>query len=600
MDILKTFETIEKSQINPKAKADAFVTAFKKLPRHDLNAYKDAVKWLLDWLEKNPSGDAVTVRILYCCVYEKYIVADYEAIFKLSLKANALVLKGDDTYYLGLIHRLLAYTYYVIGLIDHAVEYANKALDVFLGLSDEPERIRAYMALGIVYSLVDAFQTQIKYFERGLSLAKKINDFGLIKLLLNNMAYTAVLMGDYDKAAAYIEEAFLYAQPDDMSLAFVGLNINKTRLALGTNRLDDALKFWQFTFELPSLKGDQSLVMDMHLLASDIHRGFGEISLCKKHLEEGLTVAKSIQSQKYVALFSKNLSHYYEGISDYETAFAHQRAYLLAQEATEKQKSNMHYLMLRIQNEMDQLEKETYELSKALDKATHELRGTQEVTIYTLATLAEFRDQVTGNHILRMSHYVRKFCEKLVEEGHFKTALTPKFIEDFSRSSSLHDIGKVGISDLILNKPGKLTLEEFEVIKKHTVYGKEALAITEKILGEDSFLKMAQIIAYTHHEKWDGSGYPEGLSGENIPLIGRIMGLIDVYDALISKRAYKAPFTHVKAVQIIKEGIGSHFDPTLCQVFLKHHLAFHDIAKSLLDVPEELETLSLGLNDFVL
>jgi len=167
------------------------------------------------------------------------------------------------------------------------------------------------------------------------------------------------------------------------------------------------------------------------------------------------------------------------------------------------------------------------------------------------------------------------------------------------KSTPRHDIGKVGVPDNILLKPGKLTEDEFEVMKKHTVYGGDALSRAEKAFGgmaSTSFLKVGKQIAYTHHEKWDGSGYPYGLKGEQIPLAGRLMALVDIYDALICKRVYKPPFSHGKAVQIITKGDGrvmpDHLDPDVLGVFADHHEEFRKIALKYADHDEERRLLS--------
>jgi putative two-component system response regulator len=158
-------------------------------------------------------------------------------------------------------------------------------------------------------------------------------------------------------------------------------------------------------------------------------------------------------------------------------------------------------------------------------------------------------------------------------------------------SAPLHDIGKVGVRDNVLLKPGRLTEDEFEEMKKHTIFGEEALRITEQKLGGDTFLQYAREIAYTHQEKWDGSGYPQGLQGDAIPAPGRLMALADVYDALISKRVYKPPFPHEKAVEIIVEGKGKHFDPDIVDAFIELEDTFRNIALTFADFDEERQML---------
>lgn len=199
---------------------------------------------------------------------------------------------------------------------------------------------------------------------------------------------------------------------------------------------------------------------------------------------------------------------------------------------------------------------------------TEQLYRTQSATIFALAALAETRDSETGDHIKRTQYYIKLLAKAIKAAGYYRELLSEDYIDMLYDSAPLHDIGKVGVPDHILLKPGKLTVTEFEQMKLHAWYGMKSLESAEKELGEASFLTLAKEIAYTHHEKWDGSGYPNQLKGEDIPISGRLMALVDVYDALISKRPYKEPFSHEKAKEIILEGSGSHFDPRVVDAFL--------------------------------
>ncbi len=214
---------------------------------------------------------------------------------------------------------------------------------------------------------------------------------------------------------------------------------------------------------------------------------------------------------------------------------------------------------------------------------TRELAMVQEATIESMSSLVETRDPETGGHIKRTQNYIRLLAEVLKRRPRFRSFLDDEAIDLLCKSAPLHDIGKVGVSDRILLKPGKLTDQEFEEMKKHTIYGRDALFSAERKLGTISFLRFAREIAYTHHEKWDGSGYPEKLKGEQIPLAGRLMALADSYDAIISKRVYKAQLPHEKAVQIIIEGTGSHFDPDVVDAFLEAKEDFHQISRKYAD-----------------
>ena len=209
---------------------------------------------------------------------------------------------------------------------------------------------------------------------------------------------------------------------------------------------------------------------------------------------------------------------------------------------------------------------------------TREIAMVQEATIESMSSLTETRDPDTGEHIKRTQNYIRLLAEYLKNRPGFRAFLDDETIDLLWKSAPLHDIGKVGVSDRILLKPGRLTEQEFEEMKKHTVYGRDTILAAERKLGNRSFLRIAREIAYTHHERWDGSGYPEGLKGEEIPMPGRLMALVDTYDALTSKRVHKSQLPHEKAVEIIIEAKGTQFDPAVVEAFLEVKDDFHRIA----------------------
>nr|HMQ13481.1 two-component system response regulator [Candidatus Competibacter phosphatis] len=217
-------------------------------------------------------------------------------------------------------------------------------------------------------------------------------------------------------------------------------------------------------------------------------------------------------------------------------------------------------------------------------RRSREVMAIQEVTIMAMASLAETRDNATGNHIRRTQHYVRVLAQHLRHHPRFAAALNDETIELLFKSAPLHDIGKVGIPDRILLKPGRLTPDEFEIMKTHAALGRDAIAAAERCLDTpDSFLRFAREIAYSHQEKWDGSGYPEGLWGEQIPLSARLMAVADVYDALISRRIYKPALPHEQAVAMIREGRDQHFDPDIVDAFLECAEQFRTIAARFAD-----------------
>jgi len=205
----------------------------------------------------------------------------------------------------------------------------------------------------------------------------------------------------------------------------------------------------------------------------------------------------------------------------------------------------------------------------------------RDLIIFSMAKLAESRDTDTGKHLERIQQYCRILAVELSKDKAFEDCLDAQYIQLLQMTSPLHDIGKVGIPDRVLLKPGKLNPEEFEVMKRHAALGGETLQAAADAYPEAKFLKMAVEVALTHHEKWNGSGYPKGLQGEEIPLSGRVVAVADVYDALRAKRVYKPAYSHNKARQIIRESSGSHFDPRIVDAFLRIENDFDNISQRL-------------------
>ncbi|WP_394213417.1 two-component system response regulator [Enterovibrio calviensis] len=223
-------------------------------------------------------------------------------------------------------------------------------------------------------------------------------------------------------------------------------------------------------------------------------------------------------------------------------------------------------------------------LEAEVQRRVKELSVIQDVTINALASLAETRDQETGNHIVRTQYYVKILADQLYLRGKYPELVTAEYITMVFKTAPLHDIGKVGIPDAILLKPGKLTAEEFEIMKTHAKLGYDAIVKAEKeVDAHYPFLSAAKEISYGHHEKWDGSGYPQGLIGEDIPLSARLMAVADVFDALVSKRVYKSAMSHDEAFEIIREGKGTHFDPMLVDLMFDMKNDFIKIADTYKD-----------------
>jgi len=230
---------------------------------------------------------------------------------------------------------------------------------------------------------------------------------------------------------------------------------------------------------------------------------------------------------------------------------------------------------LLVEDQKKTLEKQTAELKyfndnlqEMVEEKTQDVLELQDALLKTMAEMVECRDDITGGHIERTQTGVKILLGQIEKSNHYREETKGWDINLLIQSCQLHDVGKISIGDNILKKPGKLNDEEFEEMKKHANFGEQVIERIETMTKKSDFLKYAKIFAASHHEKWDGTGYPRGLKGNDIPLLGRIMAIADVYDALVSNRPYKKAFTHEEAVVIISEGREKHFDPVLVDLFL--------------------------------
>jgi putative two-component system response regulator len=223
---------------------------------------------------------------------------------------------------------------------------------------------------------------------------------------------------------------------------------------------------------------------------------------------------------------------------------------------------------LRLRQMRIELERQNHELERLVEEKVREITNSWIATILALAKLAESRDDDTGNHLERVQVLCKILAENLAKLPEYDGTIDRKFIDNIYHASPLHDIGKVGIPDKILLKPGKLDQEEFDMMKQHTIIGAQTLEAVQRKYQGNVFIDMGIAIARSHHERWDGRGYPDGLAGYEIPLCARIMAVADVYDALRTNRCYKQAIPHEKAVTIIREGRGTHFAPDVVDVFL--------------------------------
>lgn len=237
------------------------------------------------------------------------------------------------------------------------------------------------------------------------------------------------------------------------------------------------------------------------------------------------------------------------------------------------------------------LELEDYriDMEKKIQQKTEEINDIQRNVVVNLASIIECRDGDSGHHVRRTGAYVEMVAKKLQKEGSYTDILTDEYIDKLAHAAALHDIGKIAIPDSILNKPGRLTKEEFEVIKKHTIIGGDLVRESLKGVESDDYMEIAEQIARYHHEKWDGTGYPKQLQELEIPLCARIMAIADVFDALISRRCYKEAYTLDEAFSVIKDSKGKHFEPQITDIFLKSRPEVEQIIKRFRDYTQEGE-----------
>jgi putative two-component system response regulator len=267
---------------------------------------------------------------------------------------------------------------------------------------------------------------------------------------------------------------------------------------------------------------------------------------------------------------------------------------------------NPHILKVRVAAQMrlkaaaDFLVDQNAYLEAEVQRRGREVAAIQDVTIMALSSLAETRDSDTGNHIRRTQNYLAALGEQLRHHPRFHHLLDEEFISLVYRTAPLHDIGKAGIPDRILTHTGKLETEDFEIMKGHCQLGVDAIEHAERQLDTTvDFLKVAKEIAYGHHERWDGSGYPQGLAGDAIPVAARMMALADVYDTLISRRPYKEAMPHEQAIEIIRQGRGTHFDPDMTDMFLEIADSIEAIARRFADSDEDLARKAQALAKFM-
>lgn len=423
--------------------------------------------------------------------------------------------------------------------------------------------------LDIDMPVMDGYQTcreirsKKEYETIPIVMVTAVNDKDIVKKVLS--------LGAND----YIGKPF---EPEEL-LARIGAHIKIKGLIEERERLYNQAELY---FQSYKNSSDAIMITDTEGNIVDINQAF--INIYRYTREEVLNKnARIIKSSKSTGEFYKEMwddilnpdKGYFSGEVINLTKDKNEIPVILSITAIKKDENIIGYMGMTVDISVrKQLEETLREYNRTLElkvvERTKEIEDTQDATIIGLAKLAEYRDPETGAHLERIRSYCRLIAEELGVREKYKVLIDKKFIDMIYKSSPLHDIGKVGIPDHILLKPGKLTPEEFNVIKKHAIIGGDAISAAENRLGTHkiSFLTMGKEIAYCHHEKFNGSGYPYGLKGDKIPLSARIMALADVYDALTTRRVYKDAWTHEATRDTIVNDSGKHFDPDIVDAFL--------------------------------
>jgi len=533
-----------------------------------------------------------------------YINSRYEVSYNYGLDLLSIVedYDGDDKLIiLSRVNRFLAIVCDMTGDIELALKYAKKACDYAVKSGDNRENANTLVTLAVIHENSEDYNAQLELFQKALHYYEELGNKDEIALIKNNLADTHRKLKKYAIAENLISDALRIEEENGITYRYPSYLNTAGVLFYDQNRLEDAKRYLLKAIEVYHDFNNTKAQVNSYMRLGSVLWKLQDFEASEYYIYESLKLAKENKLSKYEYLAHKELTNIFEESSHFERAYNHLRQYIEIRDKVIDERTSRRFKMEQIAYESKlakreaALAKREAELAKLKSKyleqqvASHveELLITQDVTIQTIAALAETRDTETGNHISRTMMYVKTLASLLKESEDFKDQITEDMSELLHKSAQLHDIGKVGVPDSILLKPGKLTEEEFEEMKKHTEYGRNALQIAENALGDNSFMKYAREIAFTHHEKWDGSGYPLGLKDEDIPLSGRIMAFADVYDALISERPYKRAFTHEEAISIIENDLGTHFDPRIGALFMSNHKMFEQIAKDFDDAVEQ-------------
>ena len=516
--------------------------------------------------DKNTEADALNLRATLSNHLGEYVFA----IEKLKKVLNIRVLNSDlrgqasTLMNIGTIYTNLSN--YVDGL-----QYLLESYKLIKNnLNDYKIEAQCLLNIGNLYQDIKNYKFSINYYNKSLKISEKNKDFYTEIGCLNNLGESYYFIENYQKSIQVFEKALEKSKKYGLKHLeiFILDGIGKTYSKLGNYQ--KSVSFQQKSLELADQSGDLQCKINALIGLGDSYFGLQDNQTAIEYFLQSLDLSNDIKQPKTAYEAHQKLADVYQRTGDLAKVIEHLREYhrlereVFNQETAQKTKNlSLQFDLERARHETEvyRVQNETIErandlLEHKVQERTQELEAARAEVVMRLAIAAEYRDDNTGQHTLRVGRTSALIGEIL--------GLPADLVELLRSAARLHDVGKIGITDLILLKPGKLTNEEFDLMKTHTTIGAQMLSN-----GQSLLLKMAETIALTHHERWDGRGYPKGLAGEDIPLVGRIVAVADVFDALRSERPYKTPWTLEETRAEIEAQAGKQFDAQVVEAFIK-------------------------------
>lgn len=511
-------------------------------------------------------ADALNIKASLSNMLGDYIDSIEKSKFVLEVRKKHSDLRGQSNTLMN-----IGITLTELGNYSEGLEFLFQAYEITQkNLEDHTLESRCLLNIANIYQDTKNYETSIEYYLKSLNISRKNNDKYNEVSCLNNLGESFYLIKDFEKAAETLQEAWQKSRDFSMQYleAFILNGLGKTYKSLGD--YSKAIHFQELSLQLANQEGDLPGKINALTGLGDIHIDLSDPTSAIQYLEQALAISLEIKQPKTAFEAHAKLADGYQQAGNLAKTIEHLREYhklereVLDQETAQKTRNlSIQFDLERARHEAEvyRVQNETMErandlLEEKVRERTLELEEARVEIVMRLAMAAEYRDDSTGQHTLRVGRNSALLAAAL--------GLPNEQVELIRSAARLHDVGKIGITDLIMLKPGKLTFEEFERMKTHTTIGATMLSN-----GQSPLLKMAETIAWTHHERFDGSGYPKGLAAEEIPLVGRIVAVADVYDALRCERPYKRAWSVEEARAEIAAQACKHFDTQVVDAFLK-------------------------------